>query len=141
MQSSLLSPLTPVLRRTFIRRLQGRFITVPYKNLSAFGFSLCRTLSATTIPLHRLTCLLQPTLPTGIQLIVILIDNKTFVKPRIFIFIQNRYVLRFRTQIPQLHTAAVRTQRKTAFRRTPASPLCIQPHAPCPFRRISRRHC
>ena len=80
MQSSLLPPLTLVPRRIFTRQLQGRFITVPYKNLSADGLFLCRISSATTIPLHRQTCFLQPTSPAGIQLIVILIDNNTFVK-------------------------------------------------------------
>lgn len=54
-----------MLRRIFIQRLQGRFITYQYKNLSAGGLSLCGISSVITIPFHRQTCLLQLSLPAG----------------------------------------------------------------------------
>jgi hypothetical protein len=79
-------PLTLASRCIFTQRLQGRFITYQDKDLSAGESSLWGTASVITIPLHSqnplsaTNIIYDTALPAGIQLTVILMDVKRFVK-------------------------------------------------------------
>ena len=75
-------------RCIFIQRLQGRFIILGNRNLSAGESPLFWSIHMITIPLHSQFCLLQLSLPADIlfltiQLTIILSNPSLFVKTRL----------------------------------------------------------